>query len=616
METRDDLWSAVRASWPDGLVAVGADGVIQAVNRLLCDMSGYAADELVGQPVEILLREHYRERHVELRRAFMAVHSSRLMGEGDLFRLRRHDGTTLPVTIALSVADLRSGTVALASVRDVSATQRQARRRAIVEAALDASSDGILVIHEHDLRRVYVNLAMVELTGYSRQEFASLDFGHALAYDEDRQRLAAALHATFADQEEPPSLVVRVRHRNGDLAWLELALSLIREADLDPDDARGRLVIVVARDISDRVAAEREARARSHATEVVAEVATRVLAGRPVDQTFGDAVAGMARSFESTTVVLYAPESADPGAAFRVVAVSGPQAELVRAGELLLDDEQLRALAKGEDREAREVDTERSHGLAAPFDGVADRVGVLVVFRPADEPVFSDADRELLRGIARQLSVAFELGRARADQEQLALLEQRQRIARDLHDTVIQDVVAAGMQLHADLRGSPESMHAERDAALVDQLDRAVRQLREGIGHLRISDASQSVSEDVLLVVGNLARTLGFQPSLRLEGPLNDLPRDLHQDLTAVLTECLSNVARHAGASSAWVEVTVNPDQLRVTVTDDGAGLPTGLELGLGLRNLAMRAATRGGLFDVERPAEGGTRIIWTAPRS
>ncbi len=245
-------------------------------------------------------------------------------------------------------------------------------------------------------------------------------------------------------------------------------------------------------------------------------------------------------------------------------------------------------------------------GVAAPF---AAGQGVLLVAYTG--PARAD-DELLLTAFAGQAGLALLRARAREDREALLVLSDRERIARDLHDVVIQRLFATGLQLQtaASLAaGRPEL--ATRIGTAVDALDSTIRDIRGAIFELR-SPAGQSLRAELRSLVDGAADSLGFRPDLVLDGPLDSaVPDELRADLLAVVREALSNVVRHAGARRVQVRIRIGGGQLSTTVTDDGVGgaVPRG-----GLVNLAERAALHGGQFTVEAGDPAGTVVQWHVP--
>jgi signal transduction histidine kinase len=258
-------------------------------------------------------------------------------------------------------------------------------------------------------------------------------------------------------------------------------------------------------------------------------------------------------------------------------------------------------------------------GLAVPLGGVhGDGRGVLVVtgLPVADTAVAIRA----LSSFAAQAAVALELAERRRDSERFAVLEDRDRIARDLHDLVIQRLFATGMQLEGAVRlieGRPSEASARVHRA-VDDLDGTIRELRSTIYGLQApQDEHSSLRALLLQAVDAGAEQLGFAPSVRMDGLLDTLVQGGVADhLLAVLRETLSNAARHAAATKVDVLVAVRDDELLLEVTDDGVGLvSTGTSTRRsGLANIASRAEQLGGTLDLESAPGAGTKVSWRIP--
>ncbi|RIV35606.1 sensor histidine kinase [Micromonospora radicis] len=239
--------------------------------------------------------------------------------------------------------------------------------------------------------------------------------------------------------------------------------------------------------------------------------------------------------------------------------------------------------------------------------------GVLVIAHHADHRGATEDDVVLLGSFAGQAALAMERARGQEEREQLVVLEDRERIARDLHDVVIQRLFATGLQLQSavPLAGRPEL--AKRVNAAVDDLDATIKDIRRTIFELR-SPVSAALRTEITEAVEVAAESLGYRPRLELTGPIDSaVPDAVRPDLTAVLREALSNAVRHAEASAVSVAVTVDAAQVTVVVTDNGVGCDPAKARG-GLVNLRERAERHGGTFEV-RPAEPqGTELSWSIP--
>jgi signal transduction histidine kinase len=241
--------------------------------------------------------------------------------------------------------------------------------------------------------------------------------------------------------------------------------------------------------------------------------------------------------------------------------------------------------------------------------------GVCVAARRAPGLPFSAEEVAELSSFAAQATVALELAQRRRDAERTSVYADRDRIARDLHDLVIQRLFATGMQLEGVLRQIVDPGPHGRVRQAVDDLDETIREIRSSIYALSHDQHLESASLRVRLldVVDAAEGLLGFPPTLRLSGLLDTtVPAETAEHLTSVLREALSNVAKHAQASHVTVEVEAF-DDLVVRVVDDGKGLaPGGRRSGLG--NLQDRAELLGGTFEAVPGAVRGTALTWRVP--
>ena len=243
--------------------------------------------------------------------------------------------------------------------------------------------------------------------------------------------------------------------------------------------------------------------------------------------------------------------------------------------------------------------------------------GVLMLARTEGGVEFTAEDAGPLLGFAGQAALALELAERRRDVEQITLLEDRDRIARDLHDLAIQRLFATGMTLQSAERFIEHPEALERVHRAVDDLDATVRIIRSSIFGLRARDpgpGGHGLRARVVDTVERAVATLGCTPALRMEGLLDtEVPGDFVESLLAVLGEALSNAARHAKAQAVEVTVAATRTDLTLTVTDDGVGIADGAARS-GLANLDERARQCGGTFDVAAGVPHGTRLVWRVP--
>jgi two-component system, NarL family, sensor histidine kinase DevS len=254
--------------------------------------------------------------------------------------------------------------------------------------------------------------------------------------------------------------------------------------------------------------------------------------------------------------------------------------------------------------------------VLVPLGPAGDVRGVLTAGRREGSlPLSADAV-EMLITFAAQAGIGLELAEHRNDAQRLALFEDRDRIARDLHDLVIQRLFATGMSLQGTVALVSDSEVAHRVERSIDALDETIRDIRSAIFSLQSrGDADPPALRSRLLsVVEEMTGPLGFAPTLRLAGPLDSAVPDGSADqVLAALREGLANAAKHARASRVDVSVEAGRD-LVLTVRDNGVGLPGNSSRRSGLANLSERAAETGGTMRVAAADGGGTALEWRVP--
>ncbi len=259
-----------------------------------------------------------------------------------------------------------------------------------------------------------------------------------------------------------------------------------------------------------------------------------------------------------------------------------------------------------------------SHGevtgpaVAVPLRTTAQFWGVLCIARGPGGDRFSPAEIEGAADLASRASIALELARAGEDAQRALLADDRRRIARDLHDHVIQQLFGAGLGLQALGSRLGPGPDADSLGETIDQLDDAIGQIRTVIFALSHRDDA-SVRHRLLDVIGEVSGSARRPPAIRFTGPVDLMVRDeLATDVVAVARELLSNAIRHAQADHVSLEVTAQDGAVSIVVEDDGVGIDDSARRS-GLDNLRDRALVRSGLFEVDSSG-GGTTARWTAP--
>jgi signal transduction histidine kinase len=372
-----------------------------------------------------------------------------------------------------------------------------------------------------------------------------------------------------------------------------------------------------------RADVERRQRWLSASADVVA-----TLLGSEVPESVLELVAQRAREVaDADLAAILAPASAGgplvvqvgvgPGAS-ELVGQSVPGfgthiADVLRTGLPRLLAEQVRQ--PGRVPQPAELPVLAGPSMLVPFSAAERPLGVLAVGRHPGGPAFGAADLGMASMFAGHAALAVEFTRAQHDREWLAVLEDRDRIARDLHDVVIQRLFVAGLGLQAIGRSAGDPELAARLDGTVDELDQTVTDIRRSIFSLRSPlSGRDGVRARLLAVCTAAAGPLGFEPRVRLDGPLDTVvPDPVGDHLAAVLREALGNAARHAGATAVDVQIRTDGGSVQIEVSDDGAG-GAAAGAGGGLADLGRRAAELGGTLQVGPGPVGGTVLTWAVP--
>lgn len=257
--------------------------------------------------------------------------------------------------------------------------------------------------------------------------------------------------------------------------------------------------------------------------------------------------------------------------------------------------------------------------LGVPLLIRGEAFGNLYLCDKAGGDAFTDIDQELVIALATAAGVAIDNARLHSRVANLVVFEDRERIARDLHDTVIQRLFAVGLGLQGVVRLTEEPAVVARLESAVDELDTTVREIRSAIFELHSTRlVGSSVRQATLQLVAEASRTFGFEPSVRFDGPVDSsVDGSLADHLLAVVREALANVAKHAGATAVEVTISAIDATVVLVISDDGVGFDeSALSGGNGLGNMKARAAKLGGECSVEQRPEGGTLLRWAVPRS
>jgi signal transduction histidine kinase len=355
--------------------------------------------------------------------------------------------------------------------------------------------------------------------------------------------------------------------------------------------------------------------------DAIAEINRALLGGRPVEQVLdltGSYAASLAEA-DHVRVML-----AEDGR-LRVVAASGDAASSVVGMLVPIDDTvagDVLSSGTGVVIDDASVHPRIHHAAIDPLhagpvifvalSSEAEKVGVLSISNRKGGRTFDAEDLRVVESFARQAAIAVDLARTRAEVDRLQLIDDRERIARDLHDTVVQRLFATGMTLQAATPGA-DAATATRLTSAVDEIDGVIRDIRSTIFALA-AQQTRGVRAEVLSLVFDAAERASFEPRVHFDGAIDHmLSNDLAAQVLAVTRELLSNTARHAGATRVDVRLTAS-DDVMLEVTDDGAGIAAAQTRRSGLANLAQRAESLGGSFEVDSAPGEGTRVTWRVP--
>ncbi len=375
------------------------------------------------------------------------------------------------------------------------------------------------------------------------------------------------------------------------------------------------------------------ARRQQRWVQASAEVTTRLLSGSEPGEVLADITRRALDLSGADLVVLALPD--EEGRRLTITYAEGDGAPGTR-GLVLPAGQSLsgRVLTIGEpitsadfacderaSRAARGVMNHIGPAILFPLGAPGNVRGVLTVGRRHGAPPFPQAQADVVASFAAQAGVALELAATRGEAERLSLFEDRDRIARDLHNLVIQRLFATGMSLEGTMPMITRPEVASRVTNAVDAMDETIKDIRATIFALQGGDAAREpdLRGDIVGLVEEMSSMLGFAPSLRLGAGLATQVRpEVAEQVLAALREALSNAARHSGASQVDVTVDVDPDRILVAqVTDNGSGIPAEGRRS-GLRNMARRAEKLGGELRLgpADPAASppGTALEWRVP--
>jgi len=612
---------------PDAAIVADAAGKIVAANPGAESMFGYPPGALVGTAVDLLVPDRFRSSHADRRAAYVTRPVPRAMGTGLNLWARRFDGSEFPADISLGALDGPEGQCTLAVVRDLSAHRAAWDAGAHLASIVSSSEDAIVSMDLNGTLTTW-NPGAERLLGYDAHEICGEPFSRLIPeslradVEEHMARVRQGAHTPSRD-------TVRINKNGFEIEVVE-SLSLIRDRTGAPTG-----VAAVLRDITERKRAERELRRllvdgqrRERWLGSISEVRLSMLAGGGLEEWLA-LIARRTSELSDADGVTISVVAEDDDSLLEVVAAHGAAVQPLRGrcypikdsaaggvftsgrSSLAADPSAMVPAGRGD-----AVPVALGPVLLVPITTTHGSDGVLSVVRLAGRATFGLEEIRVVESFGQQAGLAVEIDRAHDDREQLAVLSERERIARDLHDHVIQRLFAVGMALQAASHSISDPSALGRIGESIEELDATIRDVRSTIFSLalRTNDREGTSTRARLLDVTSLAaQGLGFQPRLLFDGPVDTkVPEELVPDALAVVREGLSNTARHAKASRVEVRIDVH-DGLAITVTDNGVGMGDTTRAS-GLANLRTRAEARGGSMTVGNADTRGTRLHWQVP--
>ena len=632
----DDLWDLVDSA-PDALLVIGAGGCVALANREAERMFGHDRADLLGLPVEVLLPERFRAAHIAHRGRFGRDPVRRPMGIGlDLWAVRA-DGTEFPVEVSLSPSarhgeDGRTIVVVreVGSEGDTEAKLRESQIR--FRGAFDNGPVPTAIVEltpPLDRTILEVNQAMADLLGYTITDMIGMSFID-LTHPDDRPADDDAVGLLVDGAADRYSPVKRYLRADGSVVWVHLHAAPLTRRD------GSVLGIAHALDITDQIRAQAAAHRHEALNHAVSEIRLAMLRGASEDEGLALIARSAAESLEAEgtliltragpgePLVVAASYHIDEAAGARLVFTDdgGVVGEVFRSGEAQVcgpDDPRLTQINRAV------VDQYPVESIVvAPMHDGNETVGIIILVRASGSERLDASDLEAIERFASEAVIAIELARVAEARQRLELLEDRERVGRDIHDKVISRLFATGMSLQA-LASLLQNGDQDRALAAVSEIDSAIQEIRTSIYGLRSQlDWGRGVRGEILALVSGQRAALGFEPTVDLQGDLDDVAAEAVTELLATLREALTNAAKHAEATHVDVAVSAIGDVVQLTVSDNGIGFdvePEGRspEPALthhGVANMVDRAEQLGGRATVSSSPGDGTTIRWQAPRT
>lgn len=588
--------------FPDAVLACDASGVIVDANQSLMALTGHTLEDLLGGRVEVLFPNGLDRLTVR---------------PGD-----DADGTVWPSTVEIGSRLLTAAGEAVA-VRvafgnagkgsDPTIIRIRPNPETPTQPAFESQRSwhdllerGALFVVGLDTAGAvnYVNPPLSEILGLSAEELTGRDWFEDFVLEDERVWLGDVFDSVLSGKSTSSYIenglnVPDARPRQ--IRWFNMRLA--------GQDGEVEGTLSVGTDVTDRQRLERRLMASANVAGALLE--------EPLAPAVSELVAAGARDLLwAEFAIVLAPEN---GSGLVVEAVSG-RIDSDLLGRVLPDGSWESSIDAKPQELSAELEAHLRKVLPWP-EGPAIAVGlwgrrfhgVLMVADSPEHAAFNAEDHGALEGYAREAALSIEHAEANRRLHHLAIVEDRERIARDLHDIVIQDLFSAGMSIDVAMQLAEGNEEVEsRLTQAVEILNRSIDELRGSIFSLR-DDSAEDLRTRVMRLIAEATSAFGLTPVVRVENATKPLSPPVANHLLATLREALSNVARHSEANEVEIQVMAGPE-VKLIVQDDGKGMPEAVPDGEGLRNMAARASELGGKMTITEPSEGGLRIEWTVP--
>ena len=609
------VYREVLGSMPDSVVVVDGEGQIIYVNRAAEELTGHNGADLLGRAIEYLLPADRRGAHRRVRSDYQRHPAVRRMGRDLDIRLVRASGDVLAVDVALSPITVDGRTLVVAAIRDISARRRVEEElresQEILERLIDGVREYAILMLDPGGRVVSWNRGAEQLEGYAADEVLGRHISifytpAAQAAGVPEENLAEALRTGRLDTEG-----WRVR-KDGSRYWASTVIAPVFD-----DTGKLRGFSKVTHDMT----ARRRAQMRVQAGLTLSEATLRE---RPARTLLLLLARGAREMTGAPTVTVSTPVA---GNELEVRVALGAEAPRLREGRVPDSqfgpaDSRPRAVEVTEETWDRFVPVRPRElpqdGVVVPVVTRGELRAVVTLLGGPRRSAFEEAGLQALGLLAGQAAIALDYGHGRAAMRQVALVEDRERIARELHDGVIQAIYGVGLNLQAAAATTTDRALAQRLEDAIGRLDDVVRDLRNYVFGLRPGMlADLRLDRAIRRLVGDMESSSGISFRLEVDPDAAAALSARGPDVLGVVNELLSNVRRHSGATRASLTLVETGAAVRLELRDNGQGFVVdgpGAG-GQGLRNIAERVARLGGRLDIQSAPGAGATVRITVPR-